>query len=178
MTVEEAAAYHGIAISAQHKAGVQVVNAFTLNYPEEAIGIGVACNQFEIPFTLSFTLETDGNIPGGQSLEEALRECELYFKIHNLKEPVAYGVNCCHPLHFDLAFGEYTKSKISFFKGNSSTLSHAELEKSDSIDNGNPEEWAEQEKNLVDKWDLKIIGGCCGTGAEHIDHLRKKCSPA
>jgi S-methylmethionine-dependent homocysteine/selenocysteine methylase len=45
-----------------------------MNYVEEAIGIAKAFNNFEdLPYTLSFTLETDGKLPNGVSLEEAIK---------------------------------------------------------------------------------------------------------
>ena len=61
--------YHLPTIYALKMAGVDVINALTLNYIEEAQGIASVCSDLKVPYNLVFTLETDGKLPNKASLD-------------------------------------------------------------------------------------------------------------
>ena len=72
MTAEEAEAYHAPQIAAFRDAGADMVSAITMNYTEEAIGIVRAAAAVGAPVVCSFTVETDGNLATGESLQSAI----------------------------------------------------------------------------------------------------------
>ena len=68
MSVEEAARYHQPQIEAFRDAGADMVSAVTMNYFEEAAGIAIAAKRAGMPVAVSFTVETDGKLPTGETL--------------------------------------------------------------------------------------------------------------
>ena len=97
MTINEAANYHSAQMRTFANSEADIVTAYTLNYVEEAIGITLAAKIHGMPVAISFTVETDGALPSGQPLREAIetvdRETGGY--------PVYYQINCAHPTHFE-----------------------------------------------------------------------------
>ena len=170
MTVDEAMAYHKAQIQAFKEAGADMVSALTLNYLEEAIGITLAAKEQNIPVVISYTVETDGKLPSGNSLAEAIRENDLVTGDY----PVYYMVNCAHPTHFssEIGSGDDWIGRIKGIRANSSQKSHAELDESETLDAGDKDLLAncyvELDRLLPE---LRVIGGCCGTDHTHIEKL-------
>ena len=176
MTAEEAAAYHQPQIATFKDAGADLVTAITMNYVEEAIGITQAAQALDMPVVISFTLETDGNLPTGQRLQDAIAQVDA--ATHN--GPAYYMINCAHPTHFasTLEAGEPWLERIRGLRANASTKSHAELNESETLDDGNPEELGSQYRALKAKLqNLNVLGGCCGTDDRHIEAICKACLP-
>ena len=149
--------------------------ALTLNYIEEAIGIARAAETYKMPIVISFTVETDGNLPTGQSLKSAIEDVET----ETNQSPLYYKINCAHPTHFDevISSGESWLKKIRSVRANASTCSNSELDEAEILDEGNPEELAEQYVTLRRKLpNLNVLGGCCGTDVRHIEAICKACS--
>src|SRR5262249_34831026 len=69
---DEAAAYRRAQAEAFAAAGADIVAAYTLTGPEEGIGIARAARQAGIPALVGFTVETDGRLPDGTPLREAV----------------------------------------------------------------------------------------------------------
>lgn len=67
MDAETAADYHSYQIAAMATAGVDVVDALTLGYVDEAVGISWATEAAGVPVVISFTVETDGHLPSGDA---------------------------------------------------------------------------------------------------------------
>ena len=62
----------------------------------EAIGVVRAASAAGIPSAISFTVETDGRLPTGQPLHEAIEQVDA-----TTDAGAAYFmVNCAHPTHF------------------------------------------------------------------------------
>ena len=78
------------------KTPVDLVSAFTLNYVNEAIGIALAARAATMPVVLSFTLETDGRLPTGETLKQAIISVDEATG----RAPAYYMINCAHPTHF------------------------------------------------------------------------------
>ena len=175
MTTEEAQAYHSAQLAVFSRTVVDLVSAMTMNYVEEAIGITRAAAAFQLPVVISFTLETDGRLPTGMTLKEAI---ELVDK-SVLQAPIYYMINCAHPSHF---FAELQKGKeenwvkrIKGLRANASCKSHSELDESIELDRGNPEELAIDHKKLKQTFpELTVFGGCCGTDEEHVREIARQ----
>lgn len=62
MTAEEATAYHAGQVNTFATTAADMVNAMTMTYPEEAIGVLRAAVAAGLPCGTSFTVDTDGAI--------------------------------------------------------------------------------------------------------------------
>jgi S-methylmethionine-dependent homocysteine/selenocysteine methylase len=174
MTAAEAQEYHRAQINVFSETQADMVSGFTLNYVEEAIGIALAAKSAKIPAVLSFTVETDGNLPSGQTLKEAIEKTDKATDDF----PAYYMINCAHPTHFEnvVTNDEPWLRRIRGIRANSSVKSHAELNESDALDEGNPAELGQQYQGLLGKLtNLRILGGCCGTDFRHIQEIAKAC---
>jgi S-methylmethionine-dependent homocysteine/selenocysteine methylase len=174
MSVEEAQAYHATQIDIISKTNADMVAALTLNYPEEAIGIVRAAKVVGMPIVISFTVENDGRLPTGKTLKEAIE----FVDEATQSAPIYYMVNCVHPsiLVHILNPEEAWVARIHGIKGNASKKSHAELNESKELDDGNPVEFGEYNRTLLNKLkNLNVLGGCCGTDYRHIEEICKAC---
>ncbi|MCB1906026.1 MAG: homocysteine S-methyltransferase family protein [Rhodocyclaceae bacterium] len=167
MSAAEAADYHGEQIATFADTEADLISAFTLNYVEEAIGIARAARTAGMPVVISFTLETDGRLPSGQSLDDAIRETDAATDA----TPAYYMINCAHPSHFRqrLAEGGDWRERIRGLRANASRLSHAELDEASELDEGDPEELGTDYRELRRLLPgLAVVGGCCGTDYRHV----------
>jgi S-methylmethionine-dependent homocysteine/selenocysteine methylase len=166
MDAEEAERYHASQLRALADTGCTQVSALTLTYPEEAIGIARAATAAGLPVVVGFTVETDGRLPNGTSIEDAI----LAVDAATDGAPLSFMINCAHPTHFAdaLPAGEARK-RIGGLRANASTLSHAELDDAEELDSGDPEDLAERYVALRrDLPELEVVGGCCGTDIRHV----------
>jgi len=176
MTAAQAADYHLPQIHAYRNAGADLVSAFTMTYVEEALGIVNAAADANIPVVISFTLETDGRLPSGQTLREAIETVDALAK----RAPAYYMINCAHPTHFveELEVGSPWLGRIVGVRANASCRSHAELDESPDLDAGNPAELGRQYlhlRNILPR--LNVLGGCCGTDRRHLEAICESCFP-
>ncbi|HEX7052706.1 MAG TPA: homocysteine S-methyltransferase family protein [Burkholderiales bacterium] len=167
MSAAEAKSYHGAQIDTFAATDADMVSAFTLNYPEEAIGVAAAARENAIPVCISFTVETDGRLPSGDTLAEAIRRVDDATAGY----PAYYMINCAHPVHFGpvLERGGDWLARLQGLRANSSKKSHAELDNSPELDTGDPEELGEEYVALRALLpSLAVVGGCCGTDHRHV----------
>ena len=177
MTAREAAAYHGPQIRVLRDTGADLISAFTMNYVEEAIGIADAAAALGIPAVISFTTETDGKLPTGQTLGEAIEMVDAAAT----EAPAYHMINCAHPTHFHEALPEGAPwlKRIRGLRANASCRSHAELDECTELDAGNPDELGAQYRRLRQKLPhLHILGGCCGTDLRHVEAICRHCIAA
>jgi len=172
----EAEDYHREQIEILAAAGVDLVHAMTITYATEAIGIARAAAGAGVPAAISFTTETDGRLPDGTSLTDAVAEVDAATG----GAPVYYGVNCAHPSHFESAFpGGAAGERIRSIRANASRKSHAELDESPTLDDGDPLELARDYMRLrAQHPGISILGGCCGTDARHVQAIADAFLPA
>jgi S-methylmethionine-dependent homocysteine/selenocysteine methylase len=176
MSAAEAQAFHSPQVETFAGTDADMVAAFTMNYPEEAIGITLAARAAKIPVAIAFTTETDGRLPSGGSLAEAIARTDDASGGY----PVYYMINCTHPTHLEEAFGGEGEwgDRIRGLRANASRRSHAELDESTQLDEGNPEELAEQYRELRSVLPhLSVVGGCCGTDHRHVDAIGRALQP-
>jgi S-methylmethionine-dependent homocysteine/selenocysteine methylase len=167
MTSEEAERYHSAQIGTFADTSADQVTAMTITNAEEAIGIVRAATAAGIPAAMSFTVETDGRLPTGQPLHEAIEQVDA-----ETDTGAAYFmINCAHPTHFASALehGGAWRQRLLGLRANSSVRSHAELDEATELDEGNPTELGAQHAALQNRLpEVRVLGGCCGTDARHV----------
>jgi homocysteine S-methyltransferase len=164
LSADEAYAYHRPQIETFTETPADFVNALTLTYSTEAIGIARAANAVDLPVAISFTVETDSRLPGGEALGDAIEAVDGAAQVDY------FMVNCAHPTHFAgvLADGGW-RERVWGVRANASMKSHAELDEADELDSGDPEELASHYPGLRERLpNLRVAGGCCGTDDRHI----------
>jgi S-methylmethionine-dependent homocysteine/selenocysteine methylase len=174
MTAQEARNYHALQARAFAASEADLVTAITMTYVEEAIGVTEASRSAGMPVVISFTVETDGRLPSGQPLGEAIEAVDAATGAY----PAYYMVNCAHPTHFASVFDDSPAwtARIGGVRANASKLSHAELDEAEALDAGDPAELAEQYAELRAALPgLRVLGGCCGTDHSHIDAISQRC---
>jgi S-methylmethionine-dependent homocysteine/selenocysteine methylase len=166
MNEEEAEAYHAVQIASFAATAADMVTAITMTYAEEAIGVVRAATGYGIPVAISFTLETDGRLPSGETLRDAITQVDDATGA----TPAYYMINCAHPTHFaDVLNGGAWVDRIRGLRANASVLSHAELDESSSLDEGDPVDLAARYAALRERLPrLSVLGGCCGTDLRHV----------
>lgn len=177
MTADEARAYPLPQVRSFYNAGVDMVSAVTMNYVDEAIGIALAARELGLPAVISFTVETDGRLPTGMELGEAIRQVETATG----GSPAYYMINCAHPSHFEhvlSAEADWVK-RLRGIRANASKRSHAELDAAPDLDAGDPVELGQQYRAIRTRLShINVLGGCCGTDCRHIDAIRYACLAA
>jgi homocysteine S-methyltransferase len=175
MTADEAEAYHRPQIAALASGGADLITVLTMTYPEEAIGIARAAAAEGMPVVVSFTIETDGRIPSGATLADAITAVEAATDGY----PLHYGINCAHPDHIEHALvddGDWVR-RIGLLRANASRLSHAELDEATELDDGDPVELGAQYADLRRRFPhLVVLGGCCGTDDRHVGAIASACT--
>ena len=126
-----------------------------------------------MPSVVSFTVETDGRLPSGQALGEAIEQVDR----ETDASPAYYMVNCAHPTHFAGVLAEQGawRDRICGVRANASRLSHAELDEAEELDDGNPGELASEYKHDLRPHlkNLNVLGGCCGTNHRHVGEIAR-----
>lgn len=160
---DDAYRYHRDQVRALADAGADVIAAYTLTDAAEARGIVRAARETGVDVEISFTVETDGLLASGRTLVETIAEVDA------AEAPDGYLLNCAHPEHFDRALDAETAQRVVGIRPNASRLSHAELDESETLDDGDPAELAERVADLLERMpSVRVIGGCCGTDARHV----------
>lgn len=169
MSAEEATEYHAWQIGVLADAGVQRVTAVTLSYPDEAIGVITAAAVAGVPAVVSFTVETDGRLPDGTPVAEAIERVDAATGDGAL----CFALNCAHPTHVAAGLThEPALRRIEGLRVNASKLSHAELDEAEELDEGDPAELAREVAALRHQLpSLHLLGGCCGTDHRHVERI-------
>ncbi len=167
----EAEEYHAKQIAWLAETDVDMVTATTFTQSDEAIGVVQAARSADLPIVISFTVENDGRLPTGQPLDEAINA------VDNATNAAAayFMVNCAHPNHFfDVLDDSDWARRIRGLRCNASRLTHAELDECEVLDDGDPEELANQYKSIAASmpW-LNVFGGCCGSDLRHVTEIAK-----
>jgi homocysteine S-methyltransferase len=163
--------YHSTQIGTFADTAADMVTAVTMTYADEAIGVTQAARDVGLPVVISFTVETDGLLPNGQGLGEAIEQVDETTG----GAPSYYMVNCAHPTHFEDVLGtdEPWRARIRGLRANASMLSHDELDAMDELDDGDPADLGARYAALRSQLpNLNVVGGCCGTDHRHIAAIR------
>jgi S-methylmethionine-dependent homocysteine/selenocysteine methylase len=171
LAAADAEEYHSKQIAWLAETNVDMVTALTFTQSDEAIGVVRAAQSAGLPVVISFTVETDGSLPTGEPLNEAIRAVD-----EATNAAAAYFmVNCAHPDHFSHVLGDSDWARrIRGLRCNASRLSHAELDECEVLDDGDPVELADQYRAISNTmpW-LNVFGGCCGSDLRHVTQIAK-----
>jgi homocysteine S-methyltransferase len=168
-SVEDAAAYHTPQAEALATGGVDMLTAVTMTTSVEALGVALAAQRVGLPVAVSFTVETDGRLPSGEQLGEAIQ------RVDESASPAYFAINCAHPIHFVhiLETAGPWATRVRGIRANASAKSHAELDESSELDIGDPSDLAQRYCGLRSVLpNLNVLGGCCGTDWRHLRALR------
>ncbi len=167
--------YHRPQIESFVAAGADRVTMLTATHTGEPIGIVRAAVAAAIPVVIAFTVETDGRLPNGQPLHEAIAEVDAATDSAALH----FGINCAHPDHFTDALEVDSPAvirRIELLRANASRASHAELDEAEELDDGDPIELGSLYAGLIRSHPhLRVLGGCCGTDARHVEAIARAC---
>ena len=171
VAAQEAEEYHHKQLGWLAETEVDMVTGLTFTQSDEAIGFLRAAQKVGLPAVMSFTVETDGRLPTGQSLGEAITAVD-----EATDSGAAYFmVNCAHPDHFSQVLGDSDWARrIQGLRCNASRMSHADLDNSETLDDGDPVELGGQYKAMKETmpW-LNVFGGCCGSDLRHVTQIAK-----
>jgi S-methylmethionine-dependent homocysteine/selenocysteine methylase len=176
MSDEGAEAYHAEQVRIFADSAADLVTAITMNYVEEAIGITRAARRVGMPVVISFTVETDGRLPTGETLQAAIERVDTATAAY----PAYYMINCAHPTHFEGVLDEKQPwaQRLRGLRANASRQSHAELNESPTLDTGDPVELGREYAVLKRRLPrLNVMGGCCGTDHRHVEQIATACAP-
>jgi homocysteine S-methyltransferase len=176
MTTQQAEDYHSEQIEVYTNTEADLICAFTLCYAEEAAGVARAAQKFDMPVAIAFTLETDGRLPTGMKLREAIEQVDA----ESNGGPLYYLINCAHPDHFQgILENETWMQRLRGVVANPSRCSHAELELAEQLDDGNPDELGIQLGRLRKQFSqLTILGSCCGSDLRHMKRILEEAKTA
>jgi S-methylmethionine-dependent homocysteine/selenocysteine methylase len=174
MSADQAADFHAHQVATFADTEADMISAITMTNVPEAIGVARAAAVADMPCAISFTVETNGRLPTGEPLSEAIDAVDMGTGGY----PAYFMVNCAHPTHFDDALqnGEAWVARIRGVRANASTLSHAELDQATELDDGDPvalgRHYAALRRRLPQ---LTVLGGCCGTDHRHVEEIARAC---
>jgi S-methylmethionine-dependent homocysteine/selenocysteine methylase len=174
MSEDEAERYHAEQVGVFAMTAADMVSAITMTNVPEAIGVTRAAQAAGMPAVISFTVETDGRLPTGDSLEDAIERVDAATGAG----PAYYMINCAHPTHFEgaLSSREPWIRRLRGVRANASAKSHAELDEAKELDAGNPAELGAQYRSLMRRLPHQaVLGGCCGTDQRHIAAIASAC---
>ena len=164
---DEAADYHAVQARSLAAEGVDLIHAMTITTPQEAVGVVRAARSVGVPVAVSFTVETDGRLPDGTTLADAVAQVDAE------AAPDWFGLNCAHPTHLVHGLdGGSWQQRVAGVRPNASTLTHAELDVMEELDEGDLGLLTTSLDRLRPQLPgLAIVGGCCGTDARHVAAL-------
>jgi len=168
LSIIEAEAFHSWQVGQFEGTGVDFLLAATLPAVDEAAGMALAMAKTGIPFILSFVINREGLILDGSTIEQAVGTIDAL----SGKRPLGYMINCAYPSFLDgESLSKEVMSRIIGYQANASSLDHAELDGMESSHSEDIHHWSMGMLDLHRKYDISILGGCCGTRVEHLEYI-------
>lgn len=169
LTAETSETYHKEQIETFKAAGADIVTALTLNTTDEAIGIARAAAKADLPSVIAFTIEKDRKLRSGETLKQAIETVDAA----TANAPAYYMINCSHPVDFGPALAsEPWAHRIRGLRANASSLDHGTLCQLGHLEEGNPDELADQYVDIrAAHPKMNVFGGCCGTDYVHVEKI-------
>ena len=119
------------------------------------------------PVVISFTVETDGRLPGGTSLGDAIERVDA--ETEGAAGVLHDQLRAPDPFRGRARGGAAWVGRVGGIRANASKMSHAELDESEVLDEGDPVELGEDYRALRPRLPaVNVVGGCCGTDHRHI----------
>lgn len=172
LSINDAIRFHGWQIDRLAASEVDFLLAATLPAVPEAAGMALAMEKTAIPYLMSFVINRDGTVLDGSSLEKAFETIDALCS----RPPLGYMINCAYPSFVNAdSQPEAVLSRLVGYQANASSRDHSKLDGAENLHVDDIQDWGQRLIELNKKYDVRIIGGCCGTGTEHlayiIDHL-------
>lgn len=166
LTADGAQEYHQVQIETFASGRADLVTALSLSSSQEAIGIVRAAEAAGLPSAISFMIEKDHRLGGGESLREAIESVDAATG----SAAAYYMINCAHPIDFGPALeDEDWVTRVHGFRANASKAEHTFLSLTNDLDEGDPDDLAEHYVRLKSRFPhLNVFGGCCGTDFSHV----------
>ncbi|THF85727.1 homocysteine S-methyltransferase family protein [Deinococcus sp. KSM4-11] len=177
MGVAEATEYHTHQTRVLASAGADLISALTMTNVNEAIGLVRAAQAVGVPVVISFTVETDGRLPTGDTLMDAVMAVDAATDAY----ASYFMINCAHPDHFAAVLDPRAAwtQRIRGVRANASRCSHDELNAMTELDDGNPAELGQLYRELLaTQPQITVLGGCCGTDLRHVTAVAQACIPS
>lgn len=146
-------------------AGVDLLLVETISTIREAEAAAEAAHATGLPFGVSFICKADGRLFSGEMLADAVNAVGPH-------QPVFYGINCSAAPTLQAALENLraaTQLPIAVYANPSHTEDYQHWNPTDASE---PAVYAD----YAQRWlaaGAKLVGGCCGTGPEHIAAIRK-----
>jgi S-methylmethionine-dependent homocysteine/selenocysteine methylase len=168
LSAEDAKAFHAWQAEKLASAGADFIMAATLPYLPEAIGMAQSLSEMNIPYLISFVINRDGRVMDGSLLDKACDAIDSSCK----NPPLGFMVNCAHPSFLT----PHRQKKALFnrligYQANASSLDHSELDNAETLKMDDIFQWGNLMIELNKKFGVKILGGCCGTGKQHLQYI-------
>ncbi len=169
LSVSEAQAFHAWQIEQLAMGeGIDYLMAATLPNVDEALGIAQAMEQAKLPYIISFVISRDGRVLDGHSLTSAIR----YIDENTSLKPMGYMVNCAFPAFINPQHQPKALfTRLIGCQANASSLDHCDLDKAEQLEMDSLSEWGGLMRVLHQQYQIKILGGCCGTNGDHLREL-------
>ena len=168
LSSDESQTFHSWQCERLARAGADFLIAETLPYIHEAIGIARAMAATEVPSVISFVIDRRGRLLDGTPLAEAVDTIDDAVA----RRPLGFMVNCAHP-SFLCASAQPARlfDRLIGFQANASALDHCDLDNASLLQADDLASWGDEMLALNRRFGVKILGGCCGTGVDHLRYL-------
>lgn len=164
----EAENFHSWQSQRLASAGVDFLIAQTLPALPEAVGLAQALAATKVPYIISFVINREGLLLDGHTLAEAIETIDGFLE----KRPLGYMVNCAYPSFLKVEREPVAVlERLLGFQANASSLDHAELNEAKILKSDTVSDWGQRMVVLNRDFKIPILGGCCGTGVEHLEYL-------
>jgi homocysteine S-methyltransferase len=178
LTAHEAESFHSYQVEKLAPTGLDFLKAATLPSTEEATGLAQAMSAASLPYFISFVIRPDGKVLDGTPLDQAFDRIDQTLTT----PPDGYYVNCVHP-EILLTALETLASRLTIpnslhrlvgFHANTSARSPEELAVLEEIETEDPRRYAAKVREVHEIHGVKILGGCCGSGPEHLEWIARE----
>ena len=173
---DQALRYHAAQIEAIADAKPDLIVAATLPSFDEALAIGRLLGETGVPYMVSAVVRAGGTMLDGTPLEAAIAKLD-----GTASPPLGFSINCAHTAiarEAMSALSPAARRRVIALQANTSRRAPEELDGLDHLETEEPESFAADLHALVNATSLRIVGGCCGTDARHIDALASRLAAA
>ena len=153
--------------------GVDLLYAPTFPAFSELLGVARAMAETAIPYAIAPMLHPDGTLLDGTPLDEAITRIDASI----VPGPRHYMIGCLYPTHAQTALAAartrnpHAVTRVAGLKANASPLPPEQLERLGRLSAEPPERFATDLWTCARDFDLRVLGGCCGTDQHHIEAI-------
>ena len=175
-----AQAFHTPQVEELAQGNLDCLEAKTLPALSEALGMADAMAATGQPYSLSFVVRPDGTILDGTPMDQVIDTIDNGVT----HAPAFYMVNCVHASIYEKAWqaihakNPAATARMVGLEANTAALSPEELDALCEIAADTPENFGDDVWSLFDTTGARYLGGCCGSGTEHIEALADRAVAA